>query len=142
MDRLLPPVKFVEPPAPEKGRELARELIEKVAPQLGGLVIAKMVIDQQGWKMGYAPFSETSTIQSLLIPLLQGDFAITLNPCLLPEDPEARIRQEAFLTGHEIAHSLFYSGLSDQPPHRIAGKYASVGEEAFCDEFGRPFSEW
>lgn len=143
MDRLLPPVKYVTPPSPEDGRQLALELIDKLSPQLGGLVIAKMIIEQQGWKTGYTVgLSESSTIESLLMPLMQGGFAIKLNKNRLPTDTEARLRREAFLTGHEIAHSFFYRDQPGRLPRRITGKHDLEAEEAFCDEFGRPFSEW
>lgn len=143
MDRLLPSLKFVAPPAPERGEELAHELIEKVSPSLGGLVIAKMVIEQEGWRMGYFRTSpDNSSLQSLLIPLLKGGFAISINERHLPYDPEERLRQEAFLAGHEIAHSFFYHAAPGQVPRRISGEWASREEELFCDEFGRPFSDW
>lgn len=143
MDRLLPPVKYREPPAPEHGRELAMELIEKVSPALGGLVVAKMVLEQEGWGLSYASESlENSSIQSLLIPLLRGGFTVAINKHKLPDNPDARLRQEAFLVGHEIAHSFFYVERTGQPPRRIVSKQASRAEEEFCDEFGRPFSEW
>lgn len=143
MDRLLPPVKFMQPPPPEQGRELAHELIEKISPQLGGLVIAKMVIEQEGWRMGYFQNGPTnSSLESLLIPLLKGGFAISINEHKLPQDPEERIRKEAFLAGHEIAHSFFYHAGPEQVPRRISGQWASREEEEFCDEFGRPFSEY
>lgn len=143
MDRLLPPVKFIEPPAPEKGRELALELIEKVSPQLGGLVVAKMIIEQEGWRMGYLQAGpKYSNLESLLMPLLKGGFAIGINEHKLPRDPEERIRQEAFLAGHEIAHSFFHNVTPGQVPRRISGVWASRAEELFCDEFGRPFSEY
>lgn len=143
MDRLLPPVKFVDPPAPEHGRELALELIEKVSPRLGGLVIAKMVVEQECWRMGYFQTGpNNSSLQSLLIPLLRGGFAIGINEYNLPRDPEERIRQEAFLAGHEIAHSFFYHASPEQVPRRISSRWASRDEEEFCDAFGRPFSEW
>lgn len=144
MDRLLPVVKYSTPPSPEQGREMALELIEKVSPALGGLVIAKMVIEQEGWRLGYfqASPNNTSNLQSLLIPLIKGGFAVSINERILPHDPEERLRQEAFLAGHEIAHSFFYHQAPEQVPRRISGKWASHEEELFCDEFGRPFSEW
>lgn len=143
MDRLLPSVKFVTPPAPERGRELAHELIEKVSPTLGGLVIAKMVIEQEGWRIGYYQTGpKNSSLESILMPLLKGGFVVSINEHKLPQDPEERLRQEAFLAGHEIAHSFFYHAAPGQVPRRISGQWASREEELFCDEFGRPFSEY
>lgn len=143
MDRLLPPIKFVTPPAPEQGRELALELIEKVSPPLGGLAIAKMVVEQEGWRIGYFQTGPNgSNLRALLVPLLKGGFTISINERMLPHDAEKRLRQEAFLVGHEIAHSFFYHLPSDQVPRRIGGRWASHEEELFCDEFGLPFSEY
>lgn len=143
MEKLLPSLKFSEIPPAEYGRELAQEIIGKVPRQIGGLVIAKTIISQEGWRSGYSDrFSKSSKLVSLLSPLLQGGFAIALNERLLPDEPEARLRREALLTAHEIAHTFFYNHQPGRAPYRITRGLSADAEEDFCEAFGEPFGEW
>jgi hypothetical protein len=142
MDRLLPSVKYVTAPSPEIGRRLGEEVIRNAPSRIGGLAVAKTILDQQGWRLRYSrTFPEKSTVESLLIPLRTGGFSVVLNPLRLPDDADERTRHEAFLLGHEIAHSFFYTDEPGVLPHRISGQLATPEEESFCDEFGRPFGE-
>ncbi|MEO5498885.1 MAG: hypothetical protein ABIR46_00080 [Candidatus Saccharimonadales bacterium] len=139
---LLPPEKYAAVPSVERGHELAAAILDKIPPRIGGLAIAKTILDQQQWNLRYRDsFPLSSTLESLLVPLLHGGFTVVLNTRRFPADPQESKHREAFLIGHEIAHSFFYSEKPGKIPRRIFGALSTPEEEYFCDAFGDPFSE-
>lgn len=142
MERLLPQLKYAHVPPPEQGHEVACEILEKAPSKLGGLAIARLIIEQEGWQLHYRDTLPTNTtIRSLLVPMLKGGFSIVLNEHRLPPEQPHRQQHEAFLIGHEIAHSLFYTQPDNKLPRRITGTMASMNEELFCDAFGETFQQ-
>ncbi len=119
-----PPVTM--PPNGDQARELATYLRREWAGVLENMS-ARSVVEAFGWRFSIRPVeSPTSTLQSLLLPVLDGGFSVVVNGHYAWTEAEA-----LWLAAHEIGHSFFYT--NGAPPRRIVP--CTPVEEQFCDVF-------
>ncbi len=120
-------VRLCRVPTPSGTAMLGGQVAEALGDALADAAGPEDVTDSLGWRYRERPVgSETSTIESLLVPLTGGGFTVVVNAHRAPSRERA-----IWLAAHEIGHSFFYT--SGRPPRRIVPVTAE--EEDFCDAF-------
>ncbi len=106
---------------------LADRMATLLGPALAEPPRPDVAVSLLGWQYREANIgSPASTVESLLVPLVQGGFSVIVNAHRSPCSSRAM-----WLAAHEIGHSFFYAPGS--PPRRIVP--VTADEENFCDAF-------